>query len=75
MRGETLDQRIARGPIPVSEALALAAQIAEALEAAHERGVIHRDLKPANIAVTNKGAVKVLDFRRSTNSLKKQLLA
>src|SRR5215467_14464180 len=60
--GESLDKRIARGPIPIDEALGIAKQIAEALEAAHEKGVIHRDLKPANIAVTNDGNVKVLDF-------------
>ena len=60
--GETLAERIARGPIPLDEALILAAQIAEALEAAHEKGVIHRDLKPANIKVTVEGQVKVLDF-------------
>src|SRR5262249_12245813 len=53
---------IARGPIPVGEALNIAKQIAEALEAAHEKGVIHRDLKPANIKVTSGGKVKVLDF-------------
>jgi serine/threonine-protein kinase len=60
--GETLAQRIARGPIPVAEALAIVTQIAEALEAAHEKGVVHRDLKPANIKVTPDGQVKVLDF-------------
>jgi serine/threonine-protein kinase len=60
--GENLDKRIARGRIPVDEALGIAKQIAEALEAAHERGVIHRDLKPANIALTKDGTVKVLDF-------------
>src|SRR5215471_10411598 len=60
--GETLADRIARGPIPVEEALNIAKQIAEALEAAHEKGVIHRDLKPANIKVTPHGKVKVLDF-------------
>jgi serine/threonine protein kinase len=60
--GETLDKRIARGPIPIDEALPMARQIAEALEAAHEKGVIHRDLKPSNIALTNDGQVKVLDF-------------
>jgi serine/threonine protein kinase/Tol biopolymer transport system component len=60
--GESLDKRIARGPIPVDEALGIATQIAEALEAAHEKGIIHRDLKPANIALTKDGSVKVLDF-------------
>jgi serine/threonine protein kinase len=60
--GESLDKRIARGPIPVDEALSIAKQITEALEAAHEKGIIHRDLKPANIASTKDGTVKVLDF-------------
>ena len=54
--------RIAQGPIPIDEALPIANQIAEALEAAHEQGVIHRDLKPANIKVRDDGTVKVLDF-------------
>jgi serine/threonine-protein kinase len=60
--GQTLAERIARGPIPVDEAMKIARQIAEALEAAHEKGIIHRDLKPANIKVTMDGKVKVLDF-------------
>src|SRR4051794_28982476 len=60
--GEDLSQRIARGAIPIDEALPIAKQIAEALEAAHEQGVIHRDLKPANIKVRPDGTVKVLDF-------------
>src|ERR1051326_302814 len=61
--GETLAQRIARsGALPIYEALSVCRQIAEALEAAHERGVIHRDLKPANVKVTAQGRVKVLDF-------------
>jgi serine/threonine-protein kinase len=60
--GETLAERIKRGPIPIDEALPLFKQIAEGLEAAHEKGVIHRDLKPANIKVTPEGKVKVLDF-------------
>jgi eukaryotic-like serine/threonine-protein kinase len=62
VEGETLADRIKNGPIPVEESLKLALQIAEALEAAHEKGVIHRDLKPANIKVTPDGKVKVLDF-------------
>jgi Tol biopolymer transport system component len=62
VQGETLADQIKRGPIPVEESLRLALQIAEALEAAHEKGVIHRDLKPANIKVTPEGKVKVLDF-------------
>lgn len=60
--GETLKQRIARGPIPVSEALGIARQIADALEAAHGKGILHRDLKPANVKVTPEGRVKLLDF-------------
>ena len=60
--GEDLTARIARGPMPLEDALPIAIQIAHALEAAHERGVIHRDLKPANIKVSDDGAVKVLDF-------------
>jgi serine/threonine protein kinase len=60
--GETLADRIARGPIPVDEALRIALQICEALEAAHEKGIIHRDLKPLNVKVTPEGKVKVLDF-------------
>jgi serine/threonine protein kinase/Tol biopolymer transport system component len=60
--GEDLSRRLARGPVPLNEALTMALQIAEALEAAHERGVIHRDLKPANILVTPEGSVKILDF-------------
>src|SRR6478752_4040313 len=62
VEGETLADRIAREPIPLDEALPIARQIAEALEAAHEQGIIHRDLKPANIKVRADGAVKVLDF-------------
>jgi serine/threonine-protein kinase len=62
IEGDTLRDRIKSGPIPVEEALKLALQMAEALEAAHEKGVIHRDLKPANIKVTPDGKVKILDF-------------
>ena len=62
VEGPTLADRIAKGPISLDEALPIAKQIAEALEAAHEAGVIHRDLKPANIKVREDGTVKVLDF-------------
>src|ERR1043166_7676982 len=62
VEGPTLEERIAQGAIPLAEALAIALQIAEAVEAAHEKGVIHRDLKPANIKLTIEGRVKVLDF-------------
>ena len=60
--GPTLAELITKGPLPVAEAIAIGAQIAEALEAAHAAGVVHRDLKPANIKVTPDGVVKVLDF-------------
>jgi serine/threonine protein kinase len=62
VEGEDLAQRITRGPIPIDEALPIARQIAEALEAAHAQAIIHRDLKPANIKVRADGTVKVLDF-------------
>jgi serine/threonine protein kinase/Tol biopolymer transport system component len=62
VEGTTLEDRIRRGAIPIEEALGIAKQIAEALEAAHERGIIHRDLKPANVKVRADGAAKVLDF-------------
>jgi len=62
VEGEDLSARISRGQMPINDALPIALQIADALEAAHERGIIHRDLKPANIKVTADGAVKVLDF-------------
>src|SRR5580765_940549 len=62
VEGEDLAQRIARGAISIDEALPIAKQIAEALEAAHEQGIMHRDLKPANIKVRPDGTVKVLDF-------------
>jgi serine/threonine protein kinase len=62
VQGEDLAERITRGPVPLDEALPLAKQIAEALEAAHEQGIIHRDLKPANIKVRDDGTVKILDF-------------
>lgn len=60
--GPTLAERLSTGPLPVREALVVAGQIAEALEAAHEKGILHRDLKPPNIKFTSQGAVKVLDF-------------
>jgi eukaryotic-like serine/threonine-protein kinase len=62
VEGPTLAERIAQGPVPLEEVLPIARQIAEALEYAHERGVIHRDLKPANVKITGEGAAKVLDF-------------
>jgi serine/threonine protein kinase len=62
VEGPTLADRVARGSIPLDEALPIARQIAEGLEAAHEQGIIHRDLKPANIKVREDGTVKILDF-------------
>jgi Tol biopolymer transport system component len=62
VEGDTLDDRVRRGPLPLTEALAIARQIAEALEAAHASGIVHRDLKPSNIKITGAGMVKVLDF-------------
>ena len=62
VEGETLAQRIAKAPLPVDEALEICRQIAEGLEAAHEKGVIHRDLKPANIKITPEGKATMLDF-------------
>jgi hypothetical protein len=62
VEGPTLADRVRKGPVPVKQALDIARQIAEALEAAHEHSIIHRDLKPANIKITPEGVVKVLDF-------------
>ncbi|MBS0192284.1 MAG: protein kinase [Phycisphaerales bacterium] len=62
IEGETLADHLSSGPIPVTDAITLARQIAEALEAAHEKGIVHRDLKPGNVMVTGEGLVKVLDF-------------
>ena len=62
VEGEDLAQRLSRGPLPLDDALSIASQIADALEAAHELGIVHRDLKPSNIRIRNDGTVKVLDF-------------
>src|SRR5216683_621291 len=62
IEGPTLAERIKQGPVPVEEALGIAKQIADALEAAHEKGVVHRDLKPGNVKIKPDGMVKVLDF-------------
>src|SRR5438477_1460641 len=62
LKGETLADRIARGPLPLEEALPIARQICAALEAAHDQGIVHRDLKPSNIKISPEGVVKVLDF-------------
>jgi serine/threonine-protein kinase len=62
VEGETLADRLRRGPMPVDDVLRIAAQIAEALETAHEKGIVHRDLKPANVKITPEDKVKVLDF-------------
>lgn len=69
--GESLDQRVQRCPLPIDECLPVALWIAQALEEAHERGVLHRDLGPDNVHVTEEGKVKVLDFgskRRSSRT-------
>jgi serine/threonine protein kinase/Tol biopolymer transport system component len=66
VEGPTLAERLKDGPLPLEEALAIARQVAEALEAAHEKRVVHRDLKPANIKITTEGTVKVLDFGLAT---------
>jgi serine/threonine protein kinase/Tol biopolymer transport system component len=62
VEGDTLADRVARGPLPIPEALVIARQVADALEAAHDKGIVHRDLKPANIKITPDGVIKVLDF-------------
>ena len=63
VEGETLAEMIARGPIAIDDAIPLFIQIAEGLEAAHEKGIVHRDLKPANVKITPEGQIKILDFR------------
>src|SRR5262245_21266007 len=62
VEGETLAERISRGPLSVNDTLDIGAQIAQALAAAHDKGIVHRDLKPANIKITPQGRVKILDF-------------
>src|SRR5215510_15412839 len=62
VEGQTLADRLKRGPLPIDQALTISKGICEAIEAAHEKGIIHRDLKPANIKLTSDGIVKVLDF-------------
>jgi len=62
VQGETLEKRILRAPVPVNQALDICRQIAEGLEAAHEKGIVHRDLKPANVMVSADAKVKILDF-------------
>src|SRR5205085_11534667 len=66
IEGPTLADRIAAGPLALAEALTVARQIADALDAAHEKGIVHRDLKPANIKIDPRGLVKVLDFGLAT---------
>src|SRR3954470_22418669 len=67
VEGEDLSHRIARGAMPLEEALPIAKQVAEAMETAHEKRIVHRDLKPANIKITSGGRVKILDFGLAKN--------
>jgi serine/threonine protein kinase len=62
LEGESLKDRLARGPLPFQELLDMAVQVAEALEAAHSQGIVHRDIKPGNIFLAQRGQVKILDF-------------
>jgi serine/threonine protein kinase len=62
LEGETLKHRLSRGPVPLNELLEWSGQIAEALDAAHNAGIVHRDIKPANLFITTRGQAKVLDF-------------
>src|SRR6202167_6049289 len=75
VEGATLAERIAQGPLPLEEALRIARQIADALEAAHEKGIVHRDLKPANVKIRPDGSVKVLDFGLAKSAEQAELTA
>src|SRR5712691_4831114 len=72
IEGPTLAERIKQGPVPLEEALGIARQIADALEAAHEKGVVHRDLKPGNVKIKPDGIVKVLDFGLAIQSVARE---
>ena len=72
VEGQTLAERLKKGRIPLDETLNICRQIAEGLEAAHEKGIIHRDLKPANVKITPEGKVKILDFVQANQRLWKR---